>query len=81
MNCQKCNQPFPMLFVMVEATPGASQGMQQKLVCFPCLTEIGERTMREWRLTRTCPTCKEPATGAVQGGARNLNICAKGHQW
>lgn len=75
MICQHCNLPFPMLFVMVQTTGGA----QQKLICFPCLTALGEKMMAEWK--KACPTCKEPVNGDVQGAVRWMNTCAKGHQW
>ena len=47
MNCSYCNKPAKILFLLHEDVPKA--GPTRKEACFPCVQDLGEKTVRELR--------------------------------
>lgn len=77
MTCNICGLPVLWTFELIQNVGGV--GPQKKLVCFPCLTSLGEQLIRDWR--RECPTCHQAPTGMSPGAGRDYQSCTNGHLW
>lgn len=47
MDCSYCKKPVDLAFLMEEQIPGV--GPERRRACFSCLSEIGDKKMREIR--------------------------------
>lgn len=92
MICVYCEKPVPLVFVMLEDVPGV--GPTSRNGCFPCISILGEKIMREYHAAQGPPEvtpdgvvraplteCK-PCSGC--GGMRRENCKDYGkhhHDW